>query len=190
MTRVVVDTDVVSFIFKSHPIGAIYEADLAGCTLMISFMTLAELDRWAIQSKWGPARRELVAAVSAEIRDAPIQPQTLHLVGQRNRGRAIARVPDRVCRRLGRRDGVAPRCASRDAQSQRLSRRAGPQTDLPRVNQRVRPYPRHATPTFNFFFAYSKLRSRSTRCCSFSASSMTAGFFPATSSITIAPMNG
>src|SRR5450759_2521690 len=58
MTRVVVDTDVVSFIFKNHPIGAIYEADLAGCTLMISFMTLAELDRWAIQSKWGPARRE------------------------------------------------------------------------------------------------------------------------------------
>src|ERR1035441_2097467 len=49
MTRVVVDTDVVSFIFKSHPIGAIYEADLAGCTLMISFMTLAELDSPAVQ---------------------------------------------------------------------------------------------------------------------------------------------
>ena len=58
MIRVVVDTDVVSFIFKNHPIGALYEADLAGCTLLISFMTLAELDRWAIQSKWGPARRE------------------------------------------------------------------------------------------------------------------------------------
>ena len=58
MTRVVVDTDVVSFIFKNHPSGALYEADLAGCTLLISFMTLAELDRWAIQSKWGPARRE------------------------------------------------------------------------------------------------------------------------------------
>lgn len=58
MPRVVVDTDVVSFIFKNHPIGALYEADLAGCTLLISFMTLAELDRWAIQSKWGAARRE------------------------------------------------------------------------------------------------------------------------------------
>jgi len=58
MTRVVVDTDVVSFLFKNHPIGALYEADLAGCTLLISFMTLAELDRWAIQSKWGAARRE------------------------------------------------------------------------------------------------------------------------------------
>jgi predicted nucleic acid-binding protein len=58
MTAVVVDTDVVSFIFKHHPIGALYEADLARYTLLISFMTLAELDRWAIQSKWGPARRE------------------------------------------------------------------------------------------------------------------------------------
>ena len=58
MTCVVVDTDVVSFLFKNHPIGALYEADLAGCTLLISFMTLAELDRWAIQSKWGAARRE------------------------------------------------------------------------------------------------------------------------------------
>ena len=57
MRSVVVDTDVASFIFKSHPIGGLYEADLAGNTLLISFMTLAELDRWAIQSKWGPARR-------------------------------------------------------------------------------------------------------------------------------------
>lgn len=35
MTNVVVDTD-VSFIFKNHPIGALYEAG------------------WAIHSKWGP----------------------------------------------------------------------------------------------------------------------------------------
>ena len=54
----VVDTDVVSFIFKNHSIGAVYETDLAGSTLMISFMTLAELDRWALKSNWGPARRE------------------------------------------------------------------------------------------------------------------------------------
>jgi predicted nucleic acid-binding protein len=45
MTAVVVDTDVVSFIFKNHPIGRLYEEDLAGCTLLVSFMTVAELDR-------------------------------------------------------------------------------------------------------------------------------------------------
>ena len=54
MTGVVVDTDVVSFVFKNHPNGALYEADLAGRTLLLSFMTLAELDRWAIQSRWDP----------------------------------------------------------------------------------------------------------------------------------------
>jgi predicted nucleic acid-binding protein len=58
MNSVVVDTDVVSFIFKNHPIAALYEPDLAGRTLLISFMTVAELDRWAIQSNWGAARRE------------------------------------------------------------------------------------------------------------------------------------
>jgi predicted nucleic acid-binding protein len=64
MTPVVVDTDVVSFIFKNHPISRLYETDLAGCTLLISFMTVAELDRWAIQSKWGPARRHDVPLVT------------------------------------------------------------------------------------------------------------------------------
>lgn len=57
MTSVVVDTDVVSFLFKNHPIGARYEGDLAGRNLIVSFMTIAELDRWAIQSKWGEPRR-------------------------------------------------------------------------------------------------------------------------------------
>ena len=57
MSSVVVDTDVVSFLFKNHPTGARYEADLRGRTFVISFMTLAELDRWAIQSNWGDARR-------------------------------------------------------------------------------------------------------------------------------------
>jgi hypothetical protein len=45
VTPVVVDTDVVSFIFKNHPTGRLYEADLVGNTLLISFMTVAELDR-------------------------------------------------------------------------------------------------------------------------------------------------
>jgi predicted nucleic acid-binding protein len=57
MSSVVVDTDVVSFIFKNHPIGHQYDSDLAGKTLILSFMTIAELDRWTIQSRWGEARR-------------------------------------------------------------------------------------------------------------------------------------
>jgi tRNA(fMet)-specific endonuclease VapC len=57
VTPVVVDTDVVSFIFKGHSIGLLYDADLAGRDLAISFMTLAELDHWSIKARWGEFRR-------------------------------------------------------------------------------------------------------------------------------------
>ena len=57
MSSLAIDTDVVSFFFKNHPIGKLYEAELQGNTLLISFMTVAELDRWALESKWGEARR-------------------------------------------------------------------------------------------------------------------------------------
>ena len=56
MTQIVVDTDVVSFQFKSHPIGRRYDLDLAGCVALISFMTVAELEWWAIQYRWGEYR--------------------------------------------------------------------------------------------------------------------------------------
>jgi hypothetical protein len=57
MSSVVVDADVVSFVFKNHPIGRQYDAGLADRTLIVSFMTLAELGRWTVQSKWSEARR-------------------------------------------------------------------------------------------------------------------------------------
>ena len=44
MNRVVVDTDVVSFLFKNHPIGNRYDPELAGRIPLISFMTVAELE--------------------------------------------------------------------------------------------------------------------------------------------------
>jgi predicted nucleic acid-binding protein len=49
MIRLLVDTDVVSFLFKNHSAGKLYDSVLAGNTLMLSFMTVAELDRWVIQ---------------------------------------------------------------------------------------------------------------------------------------------
>ena len=58
MSRLVLDTDVVSFLFKDHPAARFYDAHLAGSTLVISFMTVAELERWAIQSNWGTTRRQ------------------------------------------------------------------------------------------------------------------------------------
>ncbi len=52
-TAVVVDTDGVSYLFKSHPIAHQYLPDLKDRTPMISFMTLAELDRRALDARWG-----------------------------------------------------------------------------------------------------------------------------------------
>src|ERR1017187_4041624 len=56
MSNVVVDTDVVSYLFKNHPIAYQYLSDLADRTPLLSFMTLAELDRWVLAARWGEAR--------------------------------------------------------------------------------------------------------------------------------------
>ena len=56
MTQVIIDTDVASFLFKKHPIGNLYQPDLAGRRGAISFMTLAELERWGLQHKWSAQR--------------------------------------------------------------------------------------------------------------------------------------
>lgn len=51
MTWVVVDTDVFSFLFKGDTRAELYRADIEGQRLAISFMTLAELRRWALSKK-------------------------------------------------------------------------------------------------------------------------------------------
>jgi len=56
MTEVVVDTDVVSFLFKNHPVGHRYDSELAGRVPLISFLTVAEVERWALQYRWGSQR--------------------------------------------------------------------------------------------------------------------------------------
>jgi len=52
MTEVVVDTGVVSFIFKNHSIGSLYDPEVLNRVTLISFMTVAEVERWALQSRW------------------------------------------------------------------------------------------------------------------------------------------
>jgi tRNA(fMet)-specific endonuclease VapC len=59
-TLAVVDTDVVSFLFKNHPIAAAYQAMLAGRPLAISLTTLAEIEYGMEAKNWGAARRELM----------------------------------------------------------------------------------------------------------------------------------
>lgn len=54
---VVVDTDVVSYLFRSDTRAEAYRPHLTGRLLVVSFMTVAELDRWALERDWGEARR-------------------------------------------------------------------------------------------------------------------------------------
>jgi predicted nucleic acid-binding protein len=48
--------DVVSFLFKNHSLSAEYTPEVSGRIGLVSFMTIAEVERWAIQSRWGVQR--------------------------------------------------------------------------------------------------------------------------------------
>jgi predicted nucleic acid-binding protein len=58
VATVVVDTDVASYTHKSDSRVRLYQRHLIGSELVISFMTLAELDEWAQRRRWGSARRQ------------------------------------------------------------------------------------------------------------------------------------
>ncbi len=57
MNAAIVDTDVVSVTFKGSSTAPLYRGLLEGQLLAISFMTLAELERWTLERNWGPARK-------------------------------------------------------------------------------------------------------------------------------------
>jgi tRNA(fMet)-specific endonuclease VapC len=71
MPTCVVDTDVVSVLFKNSPQASLYYPHLAGKLLVISFMTVAELDRWALERNWGRAR---IALMEAHLQQFAVHP--------------------------------------------------------------------------------------------------------------------
>ena len=56
MSAVLVDTDVVSYLFKKDSRAARYAEMLKGRQRLISFMTVAELYQWTAIHQWGAAR--------------------------------------------------------------------------------------------------------------------------------------
>ncbi len=76
---VVVDTDVVSFLFKNHSLAPAYQAILAGRHLAVSLVTLAEIEYGMEVKNWGVSRREVMrrfltrfALSAAGHRDSPL----------------------------------------------------------------------------------------------------------------------
>lgn len=55
---VVVDTDVISFLYKRDTRARLYESHLNDPPFIISFMSLAELRRWTMERNWGEERRQ------------------------------------------------------------------------------------------------------------------------------------
>jgi predicted nucleic acid-binding protein len=70
----VVDTDVVSFLFKNHPLASAYQAILAGRPLAVSLITLAEIEYGMEVKNWGATRRDLMRRFLA--RFTPLLPDT------------------------------------------------------------------------------------------------------------------
>ena len=59
-TPAVVDTDVVSFLFKSHSLAPAYQIILAGRALAVSLFTAAEIEYGMEAKNWGATRRDLM----------------------------------------------------------------------------------------------------------------------------------
>ena len=65
MNAAIVDTDVVSMLFKGDTRAFAFRRHLTGHLLGISFMTLAELERWPLERGWGiPRKTELEGHLS------------------------------------------------------------------------------------------------------------------------------
>jgi tRNA(fMet)-specific endonuclease VapC len=58
ITTIVVDTDVLSYIFKGDTRSSLYHLHVTGKLALISFMTLAELRQWSRFRNWGHARQQ------------------------------------------------------------------------------------------------------------------------------------
>lgn len=95
VVRIVVDTDVISFVLKGHSRAAAYEKVLDGTQIVVSFMTVAELKRWALEKRWGANR---IAKLDQQLRQVIVYPVDLNLcqkwaeviVEAKNKGRPIS----------------------------------------------------------------------------------------------------
>ncbi|MGI8550760.1 MAG: PIN domain-containing protein [Dehalococcoidia bacterium] len=90
----VVDTDVLSYLFRRDTRAELFRPYLIGTLPAISFMTIAELDRWILERKWGLARQESMEAFLAQfivvLVDRPLCRTWAEVVNQaRRNGRPI-----------------------------------------------------------------------------------------------------
>jgi tRNA(fMet)-specific endonuclease VapC len=61
MASVVIDTDVVSYLFKRDSRARAFRRYILGHLHLISFMTVAKIDRWALEHQWGKPNLDRLA---------------------------------------------------------------------------------------------------------------------------------
>ena len=57
MAELLLDTNILSFILRGSTDAERYAKHLNGNSFHVAFMTVAEMDRWAIERNWGQQRR-------------------------------------------------------------------------------------------------------------------------------------
>lgn len=87
MSDVLVDTNVVSYLFKGDTRAPAYAPLLQGHRLAVSFMTVAELFEWAVGRKWGQGRLGQLEATLATYLVIPVDIELCRIWG-RVRGEA------------------------------------------------------------------------------------------------------
>ena len=132
MTQVVVDTDVVSFLFKNHPVGLLYDPELSGRVTLISFMTVTELERWAVQYGWSETRQRWLHIYLHRFTVVPSSPDLCRgwaevTVSAQGAGRRIE------CADAWSRDCLTLRYTFGYSQTYRLPRRPPAESGFPRA---------------------------------------------------------
>jgi predicted nucleic acid-binding protein len=95
MSTVLLDTNVVSYLFKGDSRAAEYAVILQGHSLAISFMTIAELYEWVATRNWGKARIDRLEQMLSSYLVVPIDVDLCRIWGslraqQQAAGRIIA----------------------------------------------------------------------------------------------------
>jgi tRNA(fMet)-specific endonuclease VapC len=114
-----IDTNIVSYIYKGDSRAEAYEARLTGQTLFVSFMTVAELYRWPFAKNWGESRKQGLVQFLKNFAVLPYDEglawSWAELFGKTCRGRPMS-----LGGLMDRRRCLAPRHAAGDAQQKAL----------------------------------------------------------------------
>jgi len=109
MTPVVVDTDVVSFLFKNDSRAQLYLPLMRNRDVLVSLMTEAELEQWILLANWGADRVRRFRIFMTGFASVPSSRDLIPSVGRGN-GRSQGEwAPHRGRRCLDSRDNVALR---------------------------------------------------------------------------------